>query len=275
VIPDQTPDFVKITRVYDVDVMEKWGAKAKDIQGQVFRIVSSNESRSNSEQFALQRAALLAFERGCKAFTILSSDETSSSQDLYVPGSGRVVEDRTTIRDSKGNIVGTASSNQRWEGQTRQHTFYKRDMTIQILKDENDTRFNNIYLVSKYLPQFFRVTGLKDLTGRVSVSLFKQMDMEGRECTGVISNGTVYFKFSDGKGWPESGQYYIVFRTGYNNTKKEYTQFYYFTNGKSFEQLGITNETTEEQDAALIPKYNITNQPIWLSFDWFANIEGE
>jgi hypothetical protein len=163
---DYTPDYIKKTSWSTPDVMERWGAKYKNLQGKIIDVYASND-RNDVKNLILQRTAIIAFEYGYKAFTIIDTKDNSYTYDKFL--SGRLVEDTTTIEDSRGNIIGRATSNSRWESTTYKATQFRQRYTIQLLSNENDESFSNIYSVSKYLPKYIKITGLADKNGEIAI----------------------------------------------------------------------------------------------------------
>jgi hypothetical protein len=261
-LPDLSLAYIKMVSVGEIDTMGKWGARAKDLQGQVFQLTASDIGRA----YILERAALIAWDSGCKAFTILDEDEISRTYDAYI-GSEWVTPATTTIQDSKGNVIATTSSTPEYKARYRQETTYRRYTTIQILKDDDDTRFDNIYLVSKYLPKFVRIVGLENKSGAVGLTFFEAVDGSDiiYKYRGFIEGSVAYFgKISESI---KPGQYGIILYTDYDEAA------YLYTNGKTAEQLGITDGLDGlESELSKAPEYVVSDQPIELMFNWFVEL---
>lgn len=244
-VTDFTPDYIAKTSWSAPDVMERWGAKYKDLQGKIIDVYASSE-RNDVKNLNLQRAAIVAFEHGYKAFTIIDTKDSSYTYDKFI--GGRFVEDTTILRDSKGNIVGTTTSNPRYESTTAKATQFRQTYTIQVLTNENDESVSNIYSVQKYLPQYIKITGLPDKNSEIKVALMKTSNPDTAiPFIGTAKNGIAYCRTNE-KNWTENGEYTVVMFIN--------EELYWYTDGKSY--VDIEDISVEELFLKL-PKISLTN----------------
>ncbi|MDR1218790.1 MAG: hypothetical protein LBK73_04185 [Treponema sp.] len=112
-------------------------------------------------------------------------------------------------------------------------------------------------------PKKIVITGLTGKSGEAQIGIFSgfgENDMTAYG-EGTISGASVelpLYIYSEGETvWTGNGAYYLMLFDG----EAEYI----FTDGKTFEQLGISGE----QDIAKLPKYNITAATSTIAFDKF------
>ncbi|MDR2095099.1 MAG: hypothetical protein LBP76_06225 [Treponema sp.] len=122
-------------------------------------------------------------------------------------------------------------------------------------------------------PKKIIITGLGEQSGSIEVSLystsFDNADVEGEE---TISDTSVTISLKvaeDGKDtdelddWTGTGSYYLILEVGDN--------MYLYTNGKTFDDLGITGQ----QDIAKLPKIDISETTITIAFTEFVPVPRE
>ena len=97
---------------------------------------------------------------------------------------------------------------------------------------------------------------------------------------GSISKNTATVYLEDDSGaWMASGQYGIgLLFASYNDFGLRVdndTDDYYFTNGKTFEELGITSDPGWGDERGNLPKYNFVKSSTTIEFDKFKPWEEE
>jgi len=114
------------------------------------------------------------------------------------------------------------------------------------------------------------ITGINDKTGDLGgIRVFSQSELIALG-TGYINNNSIIFdleKFDiNSSPWIEKGPFcleiYFVIAEKY----------YYYTDGKTFDELDITEGTTYEQLFFKLPKYNITSKSSTIPFNKFKEM---
>ncbi|MDR1074232.1 MAG: hypothetical protein LBL45_11270 [Treponema sp.] len=116
-------------------------------------------------------------------------------------------------------------------------------------------------------PKKIVITGLGDLTGEVYIMVYSSFGEDGMTAggSGTISGASVelplyaYSEEGEQSAWTGNGPHYLMLSVGEAG--------YVFTDGKTFEQLGI--DFSSEQGAAKLPKYSITAATSTIAFDKF------
>jgi len=114
------------------------------------------------------------------------------------------------------------------------------------------------------------ITGITSLTGLVNIFLCSSdVNIEDVWGQGSISNNSVTFSLRDTneeKLWTGSGSY--VLYLDFDNTNK----VYFYTNGKTFAQLGISLGLSSDEVWSKLPKYNISSTMSTIPFSQFVEM---
>ncbi|MDR1248111.1 MAG: hypothetical protein LBK63_02300 [Treponema sp.] len=116
-------------------------------------------------------------------------------------------------------------------------------------------------------PKAITITGLTCRSGNVEIILGDIVNNDDKLIAngqGTISNNfvTVSLKNNDSSDWTGTGSYMI-------QLKFASSQSYWFTNGKTWVELGITASASEGEVFRKLPKYGITSAASTIAFDQF------
>jgi hypothetical protein len=109
------------------------------------------------------------------------------------------------------------------------------------------------------------ITGITGKTGEAMIMVGSSMDEAGMAAMGFgeISGGSVTFDLMNEqfKPFTGSGSYflYLEFEDG----------GYVYTNGKTFDELGLNINSSEDEIYAKLPKYNISSENSSIAFNKF------
>jgi len=120
-------------------------------------------------------------------------------------------------------------------------------------------------------PKSITITGLTGKSGTVDIilgDLVNNNDVLVARGGGTISSNsvTVSLKKQDSSDWTGSGSYIIQLRFADG-------EFWFYTGGQTWAQLGITSNMSEGQVFARLPRCNITETTSTISFSQFQNQE--
>ena len=114
------------------------------------------------------------------------------------------------------------------------------------------------------------ITGISGITGDVSIFLYREWNEEASAAgRGIISNNSVTTTLINKyyKQWNGRGSFFIMLHIDEFCDIHECT--YLFTNGQTWTQLGIDENSNWNQVYASLPKYNITSNTSIIAFNNF------
>jgi len=123
-------------------------------------------------------------------------------------------------------------------------------------------------------PKTITITGLNGITGGVEV-LVSSQNVGVAGGAGIIKNNSVTIElyeydnddyYAKMISWTGNGSYYLELFL------EDQEEFYIYTNGKSFKELNITEDTTVAQLFSRLPKYNISSTSSSIPFNKFKKV---
>jgi len=117
------------------------------------------------------------------------------------------------------------------------------------------------------------ITGITGKTGDASIGFYSSLDSEdefvGGWGMGTISGNSVTFKLLN-KGsfttpWTGSGSYYLELSFYQDDDTN-----YYYTDGQTWAQLGLTQDSSVSQVSSKLPKYTISSATSTIAFNKFT-----
>jgi len=144
----------KLTSFEEVDVIADFGVEYSESQGRVFYIYSTGDSNMNAPEvrnWAIARAATVAYDLGYPAFTI--ADQYAGSEirnETYYETYNETVYISQYVRGQ--GLVSVPQSQLRTRPQTRQVRIYYCNLLIDCITEDEFSDVGNVYRVSQYLP---------------------------------------------------------------------------------------------------------------------------
>ena len=144
----------KLTSFEEVDVITAFGAEYSEFQGRVFYIYSTGDSNMNAPEvrnWAISRAATVAYDLGYPAFTIVDQYASSEirNETYYETYTETVYVSQYVTRTE---LVSVPQSVLRTRPQTRQVLIYYCNLLIDCITEDEFSDVGNVYRVSQYLP---------------------------------------------------------------------------------------------------------------------------
>jgi hypothetical protein len=144
----------KLTSFEEVDVIADFGAEYSELQGKAFYVYSTGNSNMNAPEvrnWALARAASVAYDLGFPAFTILNQYAGSEIRnETYYETYTETIY--TTQWVNRRESVQVPRNVVRLRPQTKQVLIYYNNLLIGCITEDEFTDVRNVYRVSQYLP---------------------------------------------------------------------------------------------------------------------------